>query len=190
MVREKSLIDRLAALESFVHSMPVVNTRLAQFPAKIDFFTVQQRRKINKTDVQIFDQATDFFNFLHGRFQELPARIALLPVRQHLAMVHHHAPEHHNAPREILHFLFSLLVAGLRGDGILNNQFHFRKQSFSLVNGEESRHPSDAGNLHSQGAAAWAIELGENNVLPRAEKHGSISHLQTKRLAHEHATHV
>ncbi len=59
-----------------------------------------------------------------------------------------------------------------------------------MLNSEESRHPSDTGNLDSQGPASWTIELRKDDVLPRAEQHAGISHLQAKRLAHEHATHV
>src|SRR4029077_17825666 len=66
--------DRLARCETFVHAVPEGDGRIVHLPAEIDELAVAERRKIDKPEVEIFDDAAvlldglDEFEhfFLHG----------------------------------------------------------------------------------------------------------------------------
>jgi hypothetical protein len=66
MVFEKLLVNRLAAPESLVDAVPELDAALAQLPAEVNFFAVEQRWKIDEPDIEILDHATKLVNPLDG----------------------------------------------------------------------------------------------------------------------------
>ena len=57
VVIQEILVNGLAPAESFVHAVPKLNCRLAQFPAQIDFHPAQEGRKIHQADIQVLQHA-------------------------------------------------------------------------------------------------------------------------------------
>ena len=55
MVFEEVLIDGLAPGETFIHSMPVADFRLAHLPAEVNLLSVKQSREVNQTCVEVLD---------------------------------------------------------------------------------------------------------------------------------------
>src|SRR5438105_3436078 len=62
-------IDGLASGEAFILTVIIADAVLAQFPAKINFFVVDDRREIEQTDIEILDYAAGFENTVERTFQ-------------------------------------------------------------------------------------------------------------------------
>ena len=62
-------IERLAPREPFILLVIIADAILAQFPAKVDFFVVDDRREIEQTEIQIFDDAAGLQYAVQRAFQ-------------------------------------------------------------------------------------------------------------------------
>lgn len=72
------LVDRLAPAISLFYSVPEINPLLAQFPAQKDDFAVNFARKIQKSDIQVFDLYTDGIDLGDCILDLLQLTVALL----------------------------------------------------------------------------------------------------------------
>src|SRR5215467_14057575 len=90
-------IDRLAAGEAFILAMIVANAIFAEFPAEIDLFVINDRRKIEQPDVQVLDNAAGFQNLVERRFQRLGQPRMLAPQLGQRFVRYDESTHHHNS---------------------------------------------------------------------------------------------
>ncbi len=64
-------VERLAAGKAFVLAMIKADAVFAEFPAEVNILIVDNRGKIEETDVQILDDAAGFKNAVERRLERL-----------------------------------------------------------------------------------------------------------------------
>src|SRR5260370_39563208 len=70
-------IQRLAAGKALVLAMGEANAILAESPAQVNFFVVDQRREVEQANFKIFDHATRFKDAIQGRLERLRQLLVL-----------------------------------------------------------------------------------------------------------------
>jgi APA family basic amino acid/polyamine antiporter len=80
MMRAELCVNGLAAGKAFLRSVPEADAFLAELPAEIHFVAAEQSGEIYQTDVQIFDEAAGFLDFLDSGLHALGALVTAQPV--------------------------------------------------------------------------------------------------------------
>src|SRR5580698_7180313 len=132
MVFEKSRVNRLAAPESLVDAVPELDASLTHLPAKVNFFSLEQRREIDEAYIQILHQATEFLDSVKGFLERLSRRFPGVLLLHHLAAVHSHTARNGHALREALPVFLQPFVLGLESNNPANRRIHVGKNLFGL----------------------------------------------------------
>jgi len=136
------MIDWFASAKAFLDAMPKLDAALAELPAKVDFLTVEERREIDQTHIQILHQASIFVDFFDGMLEVPGAGIAPMLAVEQLGVVHHDTALQHDSPLKLLALGLRLLVFGLERDGFANSRLNLGKQVLRLFERKESGHSS------------------------------------------------
>src|SRR5580698_3013782 len=66
MMIQEILVNGFASAEALIHAVPEADSRLAQLPAEVDFFSPEHGRKVDQSGVEILDHAADFLHLFDG----------------------------------------------------------------------------------------------------------------------------
>src|SRR5215471_15369465 len=143
VVIEKVLIDGLASAETLVDAVPIVDPRLSQFPAEVDFGSAEQSGKVDQTDIQILDQATDLLYAFDCIAQSCRSLFAPGLGFHCTFTIDHDPAQHHDALVHRLDRALRLLVDTLSVYGAAQQAFYFRKQALRFVERKALGHVQD-----------------------------------------------
>src|ERR1700733_6302321 len=132
MTIEKHCINRLAPSETFVDAMPESDAGLAQLPAKVNFFALEQSREVDEPGIQLLHQATELMNSLDGLLKSYRSLLPEVLFLCHLDTVHPHTSHNGQPLGEAVPLGFGPLVLGLQRDHLTNGRRQARKHFFSF----------------------------------------------------------
>jgi hypothetical protein len=140
MLRQKILVDRLAAPKSFFETMPEVNPGFAELPAKAHVLILEAGQEVNQPNVQVFDLRAEVLDLFEGFLQSGGAGIAAGPEGEMTAGVHLCAAGDSNALRGLLQFAMGALSFSFVKQRVAKGTLDLRQKPFGLGQGEVARH--------------------------------------------------
>src|SRR5579875_263642 len=140
MVLQKLGVNGTASAESIFHVMPESDTRFAQFPAKVHFPALIQRREIDQSGVDILHLAADLLDSVERALEIAPVRVFPRPKLEYALARRNHPAGERYLIRNTRQFPVGAFELAFAIDEGPEQTLYFRQRLFSFEQSEKTRH--------------------------------------------------